>query len=325
MKRILVTGSSGCIGSSVVNYLLDKEVEQVFGYTRSAPGGEQPAGFTHLAGDITDSVRFRMVVKEIQPDRIIHLAALQTPDCQANPFRGMEVNMMATAEIFKIVAEELPDLQRFVFASSVAVHGPRAVHVSEKVGPDALFCPPNLYGFWKIAGEGIAQAFHMETKIPTVCLRLATTYGPGRDRGMTSAPTSAMKAAVFGLDYVIPYSGREHYHYVDDVGAGFSEAAIAPFEGYGAFHIPGQTSPITDFCSLIENQVKGLPGIERIGKVYIEKDAPVVPFTCDLDHESSLLQFPNMPLTSLEDGVRKSLTEFIKQRDAGELTEKDIT
>ncbi len=324
MKRILVTGSTGCIGSAVVKYLLDHGVEKVYGFTRSSPEEGGPDGFEHIAGDITDSDRIREVLKDVQPDRIIHLAALQTPDCQANPFRGMEVNMMATAEIFRLVAQELPHLERFVFASSVAVHGPRAVHASEKVGPDALFCPPNLYGFWKIAGEGMAQAFHMETEIPTVSLRLATTYGPGRDRGMTSAPTSAMKAAVFGLDYEIPYSGREHYHFVDDVGAGFSEAAIAPFEGYGAYHIPGQTTPISEFCELIQKSAQEFPEIEKTGTVSIQKDAPVVPFSCDLDHGPSIEKFPNMPLTSLEEGVRRSLTKFLEEKNSGELTTADI-
>jgi nucleoside-diphosphate-sugar epimerase len=236
----------------------------------------------------------------------------------------MDVNMTATAELFKAAARELPDLERFVFASSVAVHGPRAVHATDKVGPNALFCPPNLYGFWKIAGEGMAQAFHMETQIPTVSLRLATTYGPGRDRGMTSAPTTAMKAAVLGLDFEIPYSGREHYHFVDDVGAGFSEAAIAPFEGYGAYHIPGKTVPIADFCKLIGEMTNNLPDIEYAGKIRIQKDAPVVPFSCDLDHEPTLAAFPNMPLTPIHEGVRRSLDTFLTEKQSGELTTADI-
>ncbi len=324
MKRILVTGSTGCIGSSVVRYLLEHGVETVVGFTRSKPEESTPDGFEHVQGDITDVARITQVLKDVRPDRIIHLAAFQTPDCQANPFFGMDVNMTATAELFKAAARELPDLDRFVFASSVAVHGPRAAHASDKVGPEALFCPPNLYGFWKIAGEGMAQAFHMETQIPTVSLRLATTYGPGRDRGMTSAPTTAMKAAVLGVDFEIPYSGREHYHFVHDVGAGFSEAAIAPFQGYGAFHIPGTTVPIADFCELIGEMADDMPAIESAGKTTIQKEAPVVPFSCDLDHEPTLAAFPNMPLTPVREGVQQSLDTFLAEKISGDLTTADI-
>ena len=319
MDRILVTGSTGCIGMAVIRYLAQKTEGKILGYSRNAPE-EPPAGnFLFVEGDITDHSRFREILRSMKPHRIIHLAGLQTPDCQANPFLGMEVNMVATAKMLQAVAEELPDLKRMVFASSVAVHGPRAAHPEAMLGLDASFCPTSLYAFWKIAGEGAAQAFHMETRIPTVSLRLATTYGPGRDRGMTSAPTTALKAVVMGKDFKIPYSGKEHYHYVDDVGAGFAEAAVAPFDGYGAFHLPGLTYPIQEYCDTVNQTAESLPALDSPGKTAIKEGAPVVPFSSDLDHGVTLDVFPRMPLTSLRDGIQKSLECFATQRDSWKL------
>lgn len=318
MKRIFITGSTGCIGTSTVNYLLSQGVERVYGFNRSAPQHPVQDRFEVLVGDITDSNSLREALRSVQPDRIIHLAALQTPDCQASPFFGMNVNLVATANLLQIVAEECKGLERFVFASSAAVHGPRGLHPEGSVGPNALYAPPNLYGYWKTAGEGMAQAFQMETGIPTVSLRLATTYGPGRDRGLTSAPTSAMKACVLGFDYQIPYQGREHYHYVDDVGCGFAEAAVSPFQGYDAFHLPGTTIEITEFCKHIENKASHM-GIENHGSVSVMPGASVMPFTCDLDHGPTLLQFPRMSLTPVENGILKSLELFSTQLIDGSL------
>ena len=105
MKRILVTGSTGCIGSATVQYLLRQGVERVYGYNRTAPKITVSDQFEHLSGDIKDINRIRDVLQEVQPHSIIHLAALQTPDCQSNPFRGMDVNLVSTANLFKVVAE----------------------------------------------------------------------------------------------------------------------------------------------------------------------------------------------------------------------------
>ena len=309
---------------AVVRYLTNKTDWEILGYSRKAPESSPSDKFLFVEGDVTDDARFREVLQSLRPHRIIHLAGLQTPDCQANPFKGMEVNMVATAKMFRAVAEELPNLKRIVFASSVAVHGPRAVHAGATLGQDALFCPSSLYAFWKIAGEGVAQAFHMETQVPTVSLRLATTYGPGRDRGMTSAPTTALKAAVLGKDFKIPYSGQEHYHFVDDVGAGFAQAAIGNFDGYGAFHLPGTTHPIQGFCDSVNLAAESLPGLDSPGRVSIKEEAPVVPFSSDLDHSATLEAFPDMPLTPLGDGIQQSLECFVAQRDSGELNDTTI-
>jgi nucleoside-diphosphate-sugar epimerase len=310
MKRILVTGSTGCIGSATVKYLLDKGTERVYGLSRSDYNGVLPVGYEHISCDISDRLRIHEILNEVQPDGIIHLAGFQTPECQANPLFGMDVNLVATANLFKTASKVCNKLERFVFASSVAVHGPRSIHPDGPIGPDAFYSPPNLYGFWKTAGEGMAQAFHLETGISTVSLRLATTYGPGRDRGLTSAPTTAMKECVLGHDYRIPYNGREHYHFVDDVGAGFAESAIYPFEGYGAFHLTGKTIEISEFCKMVKQTAEQI-GIKNPGTPTVDTAAVAMPFASDLDHRLTLENFPNMPLTSISSGILNSMNRFI--------------
>ena len=62
--------------------------------------------------------------------------------------------------------------------------------------------PPNHYGIWKLAGEHLARFFYDNTKVPTVsALRINTTYGKGRDKGKTSAPTNALKGNCYGMQF----------------------------------------------------------------------------------------------------------------------------
>lgn len=310
MSTVFITGPTGCIGAATISSLLADGVDRVVGFSRTEDWSridEQCRPRVRLiTGDITDAGQVREAVLESRPDRIIHLAAYQTPDCQADPFGGFDVNVTGSINVFRAAAELGDSLQRFVFASSAAVYGSRSIYPADTVEASAPYQPPNLYGYWKVAGEGMAQAFHLETGVSTVSLRLATTYGPGRDRGLTSAPTTAIKSVVSGVPFRMPYQGREHYHYVSDVGAGFGQAAIDGFDGCEAFNLRGQTVEVREFLSLLTELA--LP--DRPADVDIAADASVMPFVCDLDDHLTVQAFPRMPLTSLRSGISQSIERF---------------
>jgi nucleoside-diphosphate-sugar epimerase len=326
MARVLVTGSGGCIGSAAVDWLLEEGSEEVIGFNRSQPSSVEDRNprLSFVTGDVADFSRLREVVSELQPSHVLHLAALQTPDCRDYPMRGLEVNLVGTANLFRACAEELKKpLERFVFASSGAVYGPRSLYGPKGVYPEDPYQPFNLYGYWKIAGEGMAQAFHQATGAPTVSLRLATTYGPGRDRGFTAAGTHALKAVALGVPFEVPYKGHEHYHFSPDVGAGFGCAVLHPFSGYGAFNLRGQSQRIEDFLELLRQTASGRGLSERF-KVSISPDAEETPFVYDLNDDSAVSAFPHMPLTDLRQGISDSLDFFLSAAEREEISAADL-
>ena len=197
-ERILITGASGCIGSACVRWLAEQGLSEIVGVTRTG-GGSDAGPARQIRADVADALSVRNVIQEVRPTRIIHLAGLQTPDCQSYPFAGMAVNVEGTNHLWRAAAELGSDLTTAWCSPALQRSTVPAASMPEPtVREDAGLRPPNLYGHWKVAGEGATQAFHLETGVPAVSLRLATTYGPGRDRGLTSAPTSAMKAIVSG-------------------------------------------------------------------------------------------------------------------------------
>lgn len=221
-------------------------------------------------------------------------------------------------------AEKLPHLERLVFAGSAAVYGKRSKYSGATIGEDVRLTPPNHYGIWKMAGEHLARLFYWNTHIPTICLRLNTTYGPGRDKGMTSAPTLALKAVALGsirnktIPFVMPYQGLENYHYVEDVGAHFAACTMQPFEGYGVFNIKGQTIGVNRFLEIVREQAEA-SGWGRFVDLSIAPDANPNIFSYDLNHERIEKAFPNLPLTGIWEGVEKSLRIFRKMAVEGAL------
>ncbi|RKN81769.1 NAD-dependent epimerase/dehydratase family protein [Ulvibacterium marinum] len=331
MHTIFITGGTGCIGSVTIYKLLQSsEVDRIIVATRSNNtdplklwlGEDLDSRLEFVTLDVSDYRAIEEVLQKVNPTHIIHLGAYQSPDCSKYHIRGMEINTGGTVALFD-AAEKLPDLKRFVFASSGAVYGMRSMYPQETIAEDVPLAPPNHYGIWKLAGEHLARLFYDNTKVPTVCLRINTTYGKGRDKGKTSAPTNAMKAIAMGsvsgrlMPFVMPYQGRENYHFVEDVGAHFAACTLQSYSGFGAFNIKGETIPIPSFLQIVEEQANAL-GMGAFVKLSIIDNAPPNLFICDLDHTKIDGTFKNLPRTAIAEGVRTSLQEFKK------MAEKDI-
>ncbi|MDB4270972.1 SDR family oxidoreductase, partial [bacterium] len=237
--------------------------------------------------------------------------------------RGMEINTGGTMALFD-AAEKLPNLKKFVFASSAAVYGMRSMYPEPTITEDAQLMPPNHYGIWKLAGEHLARLFYDNTQVPTVCLRINTTYGKGRDKGKTSAPTNALKAIAIGsvtrklVPFKMPYDGRENYHFVEDVGAHFAESTLQDFDGFGAFNVKGKTIAVEEFLDIVTEQAN-IMGIGQYAELSVADGATPNLFVSDLSHKKIEKTFNNLPLTSIAKGVRISLEEFQKMARKGVL------
>lgn len=333
MHKIFITGGTGCIGSVTIYKLLQStEVEKIVIATRSnnaAPlklwlGEDLDPRLEFVTLDVSNYSEIEKVLLHLDPTHIIHLGAYQSPDCSRDHIGGMEINTGGTMALFD-AAEKLQNLKRFVFASSGAVYGMRSMYSQDSIVEDVPLAPPNHYGIWKLAGEHLARFFYDNTKVPTVCLRINTTYGKGRDKGKTSAPTNALKAIAMGavsrelMPFKMPYQGRENYHFVEDVGAQFAAVALQPFEGFGSFNIQGETIPIKSFLELATHQAKEL-GMGDFASLAIVDNAPPNLFICDLDHTKIASTFSNLPLTDISEGIRKSLIEFKTMAEKGSLS-----
>ncbi|MDR3093327.1 MAG: NAD(P)-dependent oxidoreductase [Bacteroidales bacterium] len=325
MAKILITGGTGCIGSVTIYKLLQyPTVEKIVVATRSTNkepvklwlGENIDPRVEFVTFDLSDYALVERMVPQINPTHIIHLGGFQSPDCAANHLKGMEINVGGTMALLD-VAEKLCGLERLVFASSGAVYGQRSMYPGATIGENVILTPPNHYGIWKLAGEHLARFFHDRTNVPTVCLRLNTTYGLGRDKGMTSAPTAALKAIAFGvfndkvIPFAMPYQGLENYHFVEDVGEHFAACTMQPFSGYGFFNIRGKTIEVKQFLDIVRQEAAAL-GWGQYTDISIAPDAQPNLFSHSLCHEKIEKTFKDMPLTPVNEGVRRSLIAFHK-------------
>ncbi len=98
----------------------------------------------------------------------------------------------------------------------------------------------------------IARVYYLDHGLSSVGLRPLTVYGVGRDFGLTSDPTKAMKAAVIGRPFHIRFGGRTDFLYVVDTADAFIRAAASDLTGSHVFNVHGETVSIAEVVAEIE-------------------------------------------------------------------------
>src|SRR5215831_18836054 len=140
MKIVLVTGSSGLIGSEVVDYFCRRgwEVHGIDNNTRAdffGPGGDTRwnqrrlqsthAGFRHHELDIRDRTGVDQAIATLKPNLLVHTAAQPSHDLAASrPFDDFDVNAVGTLNLLESSRRHAPEVV-FVHMSTNKVYGDR--------------------------------------------------------------------------------------------------------------------------------------------------------------------------------------------------------
>ncbi len=314
-----MTGALGCIGAWVVKALVDRgDVPVVFDKSDDARrlklllDDDALGRVRFMRGDVTDAPTLRAALEQSGARRVIHLAGLQVPSCKADPALGALVNVVGTINIFE-TARAL-GLTRVVYASSAAVFGLADEAVDETVSPSPL----THYGVFKQANEGNARVYYADHGISSVGLRPFSVYGVGRDSGLTSDPTRAIKSAVIGRPFRIRFSGVTDFIYTADTAAAFIACADRAPDGAHVFNLHGDARDVSDAVAILEQEI----GPAARGLVSI--DGPGIPMPPSLDDSALRAVIADLPSTPLEEGIRETVRRFRALDAAGRLDTADI-
>lgn len=168
MKRILVTGALGQIGSELTPALRTLYgVENVIA-TDVKNNSDNPltaAGPFELL-DVTDANALATLVKRHTIDSIFHLAAILSATGEKNPLLCWNVNMNGTLNVLELARHE--KLTRVIIPSSIAVWGPGTPATATQ---DTALKPTTMYGVTKVAGEVLADYYVKKYNVDSRGLR----------------------------------------------------------------------------------------------------------------------------------------------------------
>lgn len=199
--KILVTGATGRIGANLVLRLLDKgHSVRSFVYPADASRARKLDAYADVEtvyGDLRNFDDARRAV--IGVDAIYHLAAAFQGPFSAREY--LDINAMGTLNILECIREELPDLQRFVYASTEGVYWDARVngrYFEAPISEDMVGNYPNMsYLMTKWLGEELAMVYHYQYGVPTCVMRFSTVIEPSEFLNDAGLPRLFLYSAAY--------------------------------------------------------------------------------------------------------------------------------
>ena len=244
MNKVLITGSSGLIGSEVVDYFctLGLEVHGVDNNLRASffgPDGDtrwnqhrlqaKHPTFRHHEFDIRDREGVLRCVETVRPDLIVHAAAQPSHDLAASrPFDDFDVNAVGTLNLLEAARRFAPEAP-FAHLSTNKVYGdrPNSIRLREldtrwdyddpayAGGIDESFpidqSKHSLFGASKVAGDVMVQEYGRYFGMKTCCLRGGCLTGPNHSGAQLHGFLSYLvRCNVEGRRYkIFGYKGKQ--------------------------------------------------------------------------------------------------------------------
>ena len=344
MRTILVTGSAGFIGSSLVKELLKTNEEiSIIGFDsvndyydvsikeyrlaeiNKLAESKPNCKYTFIKGNLADKMLIEKIFTENKIDIVVNLAAQAGVRYSiTNPDAYIESNIIGFYNILEACRNH--PVEHLVYASSSSVYGGnKKVPFSTD---DKVDNPVSLYAATKKSNELLAHAYSKLYNIPSTGLRFFTVYGPaGRPDmayfGFTNKLVNNETIKIFNYG-----NCKRDFTYVDDIVEGVKRVMMSPPEkknGEDGLPIPpykiyniGNNNPenLLDFVQILSEELIHASVLPQDYDFDAHKElVPMQPGDVPVTYaDTSALEadFGFKPSTSLREGLRK-FAEWYKE------------
>lgn len=167
MKKILITGALGQIGTELTAFL-----RQIYGNANviatdiKRTGNETTETGPFEILDVTNGTAMAYIVKQYQVDSIIHLAAMLSAKAEMNPLKAWNLNMGGLINALETAKEYNC---QFFTPSSIGAFGPSTPKI--QTPQDTFMRPTTMYGINKVSGELLSDYYYLKYGVDTRGLR----------------------------------------------------------------------------------------------------------------------------------------------------------
>jgi len=301
--RILVTGSSGTMGTRLCERLIGKH--EFVGIDLGPNKWNEPVNKATVIGDLRDPKSLDKLGKF---DLVIHLAAnARVYNLVLNPELALD-NIKTTFRVLEFCRNN--KIPRVMIASSREIYGNSDNHLHPEEDVRVEMCE-SPYSASKLSGEALCQAYQRCYGLNFIILRFSNVYGMYDDSDRViplfiRLARQQKDLVVFGEEKALDFT------YIDDTIAGIL-AAIENFDAAknNAYNISsGKCIEIAKVAEMI------LAQLGKGSKIVIKGNRPgeVVKFVADITRAKRILGFE--PQTSIEEGMKKTISWYGAQSDS---------
>lgn len=310
-EKILVTGGAGFIGSHLIDRLMGKNeiicLDNLDPYydprvkRKNIEQHLENKNFRLVEIDVRDRKGLEGIFRE-GIDKVAHLAGKGgvRPSIE-NPFIYMDVNVGGTLNLLDMCRKH--DVKNFVYASSSSVYGLNKTPFREDDKTEKQTSP---YGASKRACELYCRTYSLLYKIPTICLRFFTVYGPRQRPDMAIHKFTRLIDQGKPIEMYGDGTSRRDYTYVTDIVEGVAKALNKGFD-FEIFNLgDSKTIELKYLISLIEKNLGKKADVKRR-----PEQAGDMPATfADISKSKRLLGYE--PKVSIEEGIKR-FVEWYKE------------
>jgi dTDP-4-dehydrorhamnose reductase len=168
VKKIVITGSNGLLGQKLVKLLLTKNEVEVYAMSRGPNRLFNKKGYTYYSIDLTDAEALHALLRKIQPDVIIHTAAMTNVDaCELDKESCDRINIGLVSGIVDYCKKN--DTYLIHLSTDFIFDGNKGTIYKEEDKAN----PVNHYGLSKLRSEEVV----LESNIRSAILRTILVYG----------------------------------------------------------------------------------------------------------------------------------------------------
>ena len=300
VKKILITGSLGQIGSYLCENLMQNNIEVIgldneFNICSNPP--KKVKNIT-IKGDICNKSLVNKIMKKV--DTVVHLAAqIDVAESMKDPLFDAENNILGTITLLQSAAKN-PSIKRFVYISSAGTYGnPIELPIKEEHPQNPL----SGYGLSKLSAERYVNMYYQIHRLPIVVIRPFNIYSKRSDpKSPYSGVITKFINCVKGNESpVIEGNGKQtrDFIHVDDV-VQIIRLALEKKEAVGETFNCGCGKPIS-INELAESIIKA--SNKKLQPKYTEKrEGDIVDSYSNIKKAERLLGFK--PKVSLEKGLK---------------------
>ena len=329
MKKILITGGAGFIGSHVVRHFLNKYPDyKIFNLDALTYAGnlenlsdiEDYPNYTFLKGDITDEAYMEALFSEFRFENVVHLAAESHVDRSIeNPLAFVKTNVIGTLNLlnsFRALWKEDWNDKLFYHISTDEVYG--------TLGADGLFTettsydPNSPYSASKASSDHFVRAYGETYGMPYVITNCSNNYGPNQ------FPEKLIPLFIHNIIHnkSLPVYGDGKYTrdwlFVEDhakaIDLVFHEAKVKETYNIGGFNEWQNIELIHLLCQIMDKKLGREEGASA-GLITYVKDRPGHDLRYAIDASKINSELKWEPSVTFEQGLEKTIDWYLDNEE----------
>lgn len=325
MKKLLITGGAGFIGSHVVRLFVNKYPDyQIYNVDFLTYAGnlenladikDQP-NYRFIRADITDQQAMQQVFREVRPDAIIHLAAESHVDRSIkDPMAFIYTNVVGTVNLLNAARElwqDNRDDHLFYHVSTDEVYG--SLDHGGFFVEDTSYDPKSPYSASKASSDHFVRAYHNTYGLPVVVSNCSNNYGPNH------FPEKLIPLCIHNIknNRPLPVYGKgenvRDWLYVEDharaIDVIFHRGKVGDTYNIGGFNEWRNIDIVRLLCQVMDRKLQREPGTSEQLITFV-KDRAGHDLRYAIDASKLTNELGWKPSLQFEEGIEKTVDWYL--------------